>query len=150
MMNHESNVLPCPKRAFSDVLEGMVFKLFSGGKPPYPQGSLKEVTAFAHDECLSIDHLHLKSIKFIAIEKRSKHVWFISFEFTCLTRQLETWHPPRICSSTAPGRIRRFQRLNKQILVDQNIVVSSTFQKIFVGSTCYIQRNLVQLYATTP
>ena len=44
MMNHESNVLPCPKRAFFNVLEGMVFKIFSGGKPPHPQGSLVEVT----------------------------------------------------------------------------------------------------------
>ena len=42
-MNDESNVLPCPKRAFSDVLEGVVLKIFSGGEPPDPQGSLKQV-----------------------------------------------------------------------------------------------------------
>ena len=37
-MNDESNVLPCPKRAFSDVLEGVVLKSFLGASP---QGSLK-------------------------------------------------------------------------------------------------------------
>ena len=90
MMNDESNVLPCPKRVFPDVLEGVVLKIFSEGKPPDPQASLKQVEAFANDTYFSIDHLHLKCIKFIAIEKRPRQLWFISFEFTCLTRQLET------------------------------------------------------------
>ena len=89
MMNDESNVLPCPKRAFSKVLEGVVLKNFSGGKPSDPQGSLKEVETFVHDKCFCIDHLHLKGIKFIAIEKRSKQLWSISFDFTSVTRQLE-------------------------------------------------------------
>ena len=88
MMNDESNILPCPKRAFSDVIEGMVLRIFSGGKNP--QWSLKQVETFVHDKCFSIDHLHLKGSKFIAIEKKSKQLWFTSFEFTCLTRQLET------------------------------------------------------------
>ena len=87
MMNDESNVLPCPKRAFSDVLEGVVLKFFWGASP---QVSLRQAETFVYDKCFSIDHLHLKGIKFIAIEKRSKQLWFISFEFTCLTRQLET------------------------------------------------------------
>ena len=33
MINDDSNVLPCSKRAFSDVREGMVLKTFSGDKP---------------------------------------------------------------------------------------------------------------------
>ena len=74
MMNDESNVLPCPKRAFSYVLEDVVLKNFSGSKPPDPQGSLKEVETYVHDKCFSIDQLHLKVIKFIAIEKRSKQL----------------------------------------------------------------------------
>ena len=83
MMNEESNVLPCPKRAFSDVLGAWSQNFF-------PQGSLKNVETFLLDNCFSIDHLHRKGIKFIAIEKGSKQLRFISFEFTCLTRQLET------------------------------------------------------------
>ena len=71
MMNDEIDVLPCPKRAFSNVLEGVD-------------------ETFEHDKCFSIHHLHLKGIKFIAIENRSKQHWFISFEFTCLILQLET------------------------------------------------------------
>ena len=59
-MNDESKVLPCPKRAFSDVLESVVLKIFSGGKPPDPQGSLREAETFVHDKCFSIDHLHLQ------------------------------------------------------------------------------------------
>ena len=43
MINDESNVLPCPNRAFSNVLDGVVLRIFSGGKPPDPQESLKEV-----------------------------------------------------------------------------------------------------------
>ena len=101
MMNDESNALPCPKGAFSDVLEGVVLKIFSGCKHPDPR-ALKQVETYVQDKCFSIDHLHLKGIKFITIEKRSKQLWFISFEFTCLTRQLEACHPPRICSSAAP------------------------------------------------
>ena len=46
MMNYESTVLPCPKRAFSDVPEGVALKMFSGGKPPEPQESLKQVQTF--------------------------------------------------------------------------------------------------------
>ena len=71
MMNDKSNVLTCPKRAFSDVLECVVLKIFSGGKPPDPQGSLKGVETFVHDMCFSIDNLYLKGNNFIAIEKRS-------------------------------------------------------------------------------
>ena len=71
MMNYESTVLPCPKGAFSDALEGIVLKIISVCKPPDPQGSLKQVETFVHDKCFSIDHLHLKGTKFIAIEKRS-------------------------------------------------------------------------------
>ena len=56
MMNDESNVLPCLKRAFSDVLEGLVVKNILD-----PHGSLKEVGTFVHDKCFSIDHLHLKA-----------------------------------------------------------------------------------------
>ena len=36
MMNDERTVLPCSKRAFSDVLEGVVLTIFSGGKPKDP------------------------------------------------------------------------------------------------------------------
>ena len=64
MMNDENNVLPSPRRAFSDVRDGVVLKIFSGGNNP--QWSLKQVETFVHDKCFSIDHLHLKSIKFIA------------------------------------------------------------------------------------
>ena len=49
MMNDKSNVFPCPKRAFSDVLEGVVLNIFSEGKPPYPQSSLKEAETFVQD-----------------------------------------------------------------------------------------------------
>ena len=38
MMNDGSNVLPCSKRAFSNVPEGVVLKIFSGASP---QGSLQ-------------------------------------------------------------------------------------------------------------
>ena len=48
LMNDESNSLPCPKRAFSNVLEGVVLRIFSGVKPPDPQGSLKEIETFVH------------------------------------------------------------------------------------------------------
>ena len=68
MMNDESNIFPCPNRAFSDVLEGVVFRIFHGGKPPHPQSPLQEAGTFVHDKCFSTDHLHLKGIKFIAIE----------------------------------------------------------------------------------
>ena len=68
MMNDENNVFPCPKRAFSDVLEGVVLKIFSGGKPPDPQESLHDAQTFVHDKCFSIDYLHLNGIKSIAIE----------------------------------------------------------------------------------
>ena len=40
-MNDESNVLPCPKRLFSDILEGVALEIFSGGRLLDPQGSLK-------------------------------------------------------------------------------------------------------------
>ena len=36
IMNDESNVLPCPERAFSDVLEGVVPKIFLGQAPRPP------------------------------------------------------------------------------------------------------------------
>ena len=60
MMNDENNVLPCPKRAFSDVLEGVVLKKFLRPRPLDPQASLKELETFVHDKCFSIDHLHLQ------------------------------------------------------------------------------------------
>ena len=72
-MNDESKVLPRPKKAFSDVLEGVVFKICFRGKPPYPQWSFKQVETLVNDKCFHIDHLHLKGSKFIAIEKRSQH-----------------------------------------------------------------------------
>jgi len=35
-INDDSNILPCSKRAFSDVLEAMALNIFSAGKPPGP------------------------------------------------------------------------------------------------------------------
>ena len=43
IMNDESNVLPCPKMAFSDVLEGVVLACLSGGKPQTPRGLPKKL-----------------------------------------------------------------------------------------------------------
>ena len=69
MMNEESNVLPCPTRAFSNITEGVILKVFSGGKPPHPQRSTISVETIAHDKCFSMDPLHLKGVRFIAIEE---------------------------------------------------------------------------------
>ena len=49
MMTDESNVFPCPKREFSDILEGVVLKNFPGGKSPDPQRSLKGAETSVHD-----------------------------------------------------------------------------------------------------
>ena len=36
MINYESHVLPCSKREFSNVLEGIALESFAGGKLPHP------------------------------------------------------------------------------------------------------------------
>ena len=106
-MNDESTVLPCPKRAVSDVLEGVVLNIFSGGKPPDPQGSLKQVETFVHDKCSSIDHLHLKDCKFIATERGHINFGLCHLSSHVLLGSSRPAHPPRIFSSTTPGSIYR-------------------------------------------
>ena len=101
MMRDESNVLQCPKRAFSDVLKGVVLIIFLGGKSPHPQVSLTGAKTFVHDRSFCIDHLQRKGTKFIAIEKRSEQLWFISH---VLLGSSKPAHPARIFSSTALAR----------------------------------------------
>ena len=47
MINYVSNILPCSKRVFSDVPEGMVQETFSGGKPSDPLFTLAVTTGLS-------------------------------------------------------------------------------------------------------
>ena len=58
------------KRGFSKVLERVILEKLSRGKPPDLHLSFKDVDAFISEKRISMNHLHLKNIWFIAFEKK--------------------------------------------------------------------------------
>ena len=83
MMNDGSNVLPFPQKGVFRRSRGHGRKKSLYGHAPYTPRPLSQSLRLLHmiSASLSITYT-CKGITFIAIEKRSKHPWFISFEFT--------------------------------------------------------------------